>query len=255
MKLSLRAVVLGAGTYAGMTTATYYYFKKDGQNVSTASSIAPPSEITEQVRSAAVSQVATCYDNEIGWDERFMGLNLLRWWMVRKAKGDVLEVSCGTGRNFEYYPSGCQSLTATDLNSDMLKVASTKVNSLQLKSEDEGLALKVANVEKLPFPDNSFDTVVDTFGICSYEDPVKALNEMARVCKPDGQVLLLEHGRGHYHWINNALDNSAPDHAQKWGCWWNRPIDQLLNESNLNVKSSSRFHFGTTWMLELQPNK
>lgn len=45
------------------------------------------------------------------------------------------------------------------------------------------------------FPNASFDTVIDTFGLCSVEDPVAMLREMARVCKPDGRVYLLEHGR------------------------------------------------------------
>lgn len=49
--------------------------------------------------------------------------------------------------------------------------------------------------ESLPYADETFDTVVDTFGLCSFYDPVKALQEMARVCKRDGRILLLEHGR------------------------------------------------------------
>ena len=60
------------------------------------------------------------------------------------------------------------------------------------------------------FPAHSFDTVIDAFGLCSHEDPVQVLREASRVCKPGGQILLLEHGKAHtgwlYDWLNRNLD-------------------------------------------------
>lgn len=73
--------------------------------------------------------------------------------------------------------------------------------------------------------------------------------------KPDGKILLLEHGRGYFDFMNNALDDDAHAHAAKWGCWWNRPIGELVDESTLEVESTSRWHFGTTWMITANPNK
>ena len=59
----------------------------------------------------------------------------------------------------------------------------------------EGLRRHAGSVEALDLPSSSFDSVVDTFSLCVYSDPSKALQEIARVVKPEGQVLLLEHSR------------------------------------------------------------
>ena len=97
----------------------------------------------------------------------------------------------------------------------------------------------------LPFPDASFDTVVQTFGLCSESDPAVALREICRVCKPDGRVLLLEHGRsGYFSWLNSILDDAAPAHAAKWGCWWNKDIESLLAAAGLRMESYHTWHFG-----------
>lgn len=96
---------------------------------------------------------------------------------------------------------------------------------------------------------------VDTFGLCSFEDPVKALKEMSRVCKEDGQILLLEHGRSHYDWLNRILDMNSHKHIERWGCIWNRDITKLVEEAGLEVKSSWRFHFGTTYYIIAGPGK
>ena len=68
------------------------------------------------------------------------------------------------------------------------------------------------------FANDTFDTVVDTFGLCSFDDPVNALNEMARVCKKDGKVLLLEHGKSGstYSFMGKILDDNAEKHAKHW---------------------------------------
>lgn len=132
------------------------------------------------------------------------------------------------------------------------------------------------------FPSESFDTVVQTFGLCSHRDPVEALKvcstgllsdddalwklqqspspslspqEMGRVCKPGGRILLLEHGRSHYGLINRLLDDGAEQHYRKWGCRWNRSIEELVAEAGLEVVSLSRWHFGTTYRIEARPGK
>lgn len=72
---------------------------------------------------------------------------------------------------------------------------------LKIREEDSETADKRFSVlemdgHDLKFEDNSFDTVVDTFGLCSYNDPIKVLHEMKRVCKKDGKIILIEHGKG-----------------------------------------------------------
>lgn len=115
----------------------------------------------------------------------------------------------------------------------------------------------VANyaAEQLPFPDNSFDTVVDMFGLCSYDDPVRSLREMSRVCKPDGVLLLIEHGRGRRERINTYLDKWAPRHARMWGCWWNRDIRRYLRLAGIHTVVRDEKHFGTSQLIVAKPFK
>ncbi|TDH69948.1 hypothetical protein CCR75_007565 [Bremia lactucae] len=107
--------------------------------------------------------------------------------------------------------------------------------------------LQVMSAENLVFNDDQFDTVVDTFGLCSMDDPAHALKEMQRVCKKtSGRILLLEHGQSSFAWLSGILDKFADLHAQKWGCHWNRDIVALLDQAGLEVETMHRFHFGTT---------
>ena len=160
--------------------------------------------------------------------------------LLSKCQGNVLEVCCGTGRNLGFYPMhSIQSLYMTDNSESML-------NQSLKKNSDSKIHFNVANVTSLHYPNESFDTVVDTFGLCSVSDPIQALKEMSRVLKPNGTILLLEHGRTSNDLLNTCLDKSAPFHAQKWGCWWNRDLNHLIHEAGLEIKSQKTFHFGTT---------
>jgi methyltransferase OMS1, mitochondrial len=92
-------------------------------------------------------------------------------------------------------------------------------------------------------------------GLCSTPRPVELLKGIGSICSKDGQILLLEHGRSHYQWMNNMLDNLAPAHANRFGCWWNRDIGKIVDESGLEVVKVKRYHLGTTWWIELRPAK
>jgi methyltransferase OMS1 len=113
--------------------------------------------------------------------------------------------------------------------------------------------------QKAKFAPASFDVVVDTFGLCSVEDPVRVLRQAARLVKPEtGRVLLLEHGRppegslGAWM-LSERMDAAAPEHKKRWGCWFNRDIGAIVRESGLKVVSERRWHFGTTYVYELAP--
>ena len=182
-------------------------------------------------RTDQFQQVATKYDTEIGRDESVMGINLLRRSLLYfHSKGTCLEVGAGTGRNINYYPSSTvDRVVLMDTSDKMLLEARKKIRELSSKDgENKNRRPQFACIEGDSsslddFPENSFDTVVDTFGLCSYNDPVAVLKEMARVCKPDGKILLLEHGRSKsYDFITRYLDRNAERHAKNWGCCWNR---------------------------------
>jgi methyltransferase OMS1 len=90
-------------------------------------------------------------------------------------------------------------------------------------------------------------------GLCSTPDPAALLCQLGRFVKPDtGRIILLEHGRSHYQWMNNILDQHAPAHADRHGCWWNRDIGEIVERSGLEVVKMRRFHLGTTWWVELK---
>ena len=102
---------------------------------------------------------------------------------------EVLEVGVGTGKNMPYYPPGVK-VTAIDFSPRMMARARAKAAKTGLRVE-----LIEMDVQELRFPDRSFDTVLATFVFCSVPDPVRGLEELRRVCKPDGRLLLLEHMR------------------------------------------------------------
>ncbi|MBW6470790.1 MAG: class I SAM-dependent methyltransferase [Methanosarcinaceae archaeon] len=127
---------------------------------------------------------------------------LFRKWrraMLSDLHGVVLEVGAGTGKIFEYYPRDC-NMTAIDISPKMLEHAKKRAEGL------DNISLMVMDAEKLTFADNSFDYVVTTFVLCSIPDPVAALREMRRVCRPDGVVINLEHMRSS-NWILTFVEN------------------------------------------------
>mmetsp|Transcript_30275 Transcript_30275/g.97606 ORF Transcript_30275/g.97606 Transcript_30275/m.97606 type:complete len:86 (+) Transcript_30275:683-940(+) len=77
---------------------------------------------------------------------------------------------------------------------------------------------------------------------------------MGRACKDDGRILLLEHGRSHYTWLNNILDANAQRHLTKWGCSWNRDILKVIDDAGLHVDYLARWHFGTTYYVVARPS-
>lgn len=64
---------------------------------------------------------------------------------------------------------------------------------------------------------------------------------------------MLEHGRGDYDWINRLLDSGATMHADRYGCWYNKDIGEVVKESGLRVGAVKRYHLGTTWEVVLRP--
>ena len=99
----------------------------------------------------------------------------------------ILEVGVGTGKNFDYYPADSR-ITAIDFSPEMLKQAAHKKARKAVSVE-----LELMDAQSLVFADNSFDTVIGSFVFCSVPLPLKGLKELYRVCKPGGQVILLEH--------------------------------------------------------------
>lgn len=130
---------------------------------------------------------AASYDRAIALFERaFVGDG--RAWACAQARGCTLEIAVGTGRNLEHYPRGID-LTAVDLSTGMLGRARQRAADLPMEVD-----LRQGDAQRLAFPDAAFDTVVCTLSLCAIPDAQRAADELARVLRPGGQALLVEHG-------------------------------------------------------------
>lgn len=124
-------------------------------------------------------------------------IGVLREDVVSEAQGDVLEVGAGTGVNFARYRwNRLTSLHATDWV-DRRVVLAERFRALHSRPSGAGteprFAASVADVQELPFPDASFDTVVATLLFCSVPDAHRGLAEVRRVLRPGGRYLFIEH--------------------------------------------------------------
>lgn len=192
------------------------------------------------------NQFARWYDT-IEMIPEWLGVRRLRRKLLKRASGQVLEVACGTGLNFKSYPPDTK-LLAIDLSEEMLKLAQGKARSLDLN-----VNFALMDGERLALQDRSFDTVISSLSLCTFPNPKAALFEMARVCKPDGRIFLLEHGRSNYKWLGRWQDYRAERHAKAFGCWWNREPLELVRQANLSLTGTNRIFFGILHLIEAKP--
>lgn len=190
--------------------------------------------------------VAPRYDWLVALPELFI-LRSLRRKLISKVSGKILEVAVGTGGNLRYYPKG-SDINAIDASPAMLKIAIEKRRRVALDVQFHLMA-----GEALGFPDQSFDTVVSSLTLCTFINPVAALREMKRVCKPGGKILLLEHGRSNRPWLGRWQDRRADRHAEWIGCHWNREPLDLLSQAGLKALNIHRTFFGMIYLMEIRP--
>lgn len=172
-------------------------------------------------------RISLIYDMIEAPVERF----LFRKWrrsVLSELRGNVLEVGVGTGKNLEYYPRDCK-VTAIDISPKMLEHAKKRAEGM------DNISLMVMDAEKLTFADNTFDYVITTFVLCSIPNPVAALREMRRVCKPDSFVIDLEHMRSS-NWVLTLLENILnPISVFFMGVNVNRKTVENINKAGLSV--------------------
>lgn len=174
-----------------------------------------------------------------------LGVRRLRRRLASRAEGRILEVAVGTGRNLRHYGEGAE-VTAVDLSPEML--ARARERSRRAGRE---AVFGCTNTEELAFPDAAFDTVVGSLALCTYPDPIAALREMRRVCKPEGRVLLLEHGRSHRPRLNRWQERRDARKGSEPGCHWSRDPVGLVLRAGLRPASVRRRLLGVFQLIEV----
>src|SRR6266513_4154802 len=131
---------------------------------------------------------AVHYDKGMAFTEKlFFGDG--RAWACSQARGQVMEIAIGTGRNLPFYQADVE-ITGIEISTAMLEIARQRAKSLGRQAK-----LVVGDAQALPFPDQHFDTVVCTIALCSIPDERQAVAEVWRVLRPGGRFVVLEHVR------------------------------------------------------------
>jgi len=142
--------------------------------------------------------------------------------------GLVLDIGVGTGKNLKYYPGNCK-VVGMDVSSKMLEHAKKRAENM------DNISLFVMDGEHLAFDDNSFDYVITTFVLCSIPDPVAALREMKRVCKPDGMIINMEHMKSKNAILAMLEDIFNPLTFGAMGVNINRRTVENIKNAGLNI--------------------
>ena len=173
---------------------------------------------------------AAVYDPFLWAGER-AGVRRLRKELLGQARGRTVEIGAGTGLNLPHYPDDVDELLVLEPDPSMR-------SRLETSMRRRGGRARVvdAPAERLPFADASVDTVVSTFVLCTVDRPDVALSEIARVLRPDGQLLFIEHVRSESPRLARWQDRLA----ESWrrfarGCRCNRATAELIARCGLEV--------------------
>lgn len=161
------------------------------------------------------------------------GLESLRREVAGRASGVTVEIGAGTGLNLEHYTDAVQRLIVTEPDENMVRRLEARLPGVERKLE-----VVKAPAERLPLPSGSVDTVVSTLVLCTAPDPDAALAEAARVLRPGGRFLFIEHVRSD----NRALGAAQDLFERPWfwfacGCHCNRDLLATIRGSGLVVKA------------------
>lgn len=149
--------------------------------------------------------------------------------VLSHAHGKVLEAGVGTGKNLQFYPPDCQ-VTGIDFSPGMLDKARKRIKGRP------GTTLLEMDIQNLEFPDDFFDTVVATCVFCSVPNPVQGLEELRRVCKPEGKLIFLEHIRSDKKMMGLIMDILNPLFVKLIGANINRQTLKNMESAHLHLE-------------------
>jgi len=178
---------------------------------------------------------AAAYDRMLAGAERGE-LGARRGELVGQAAGRTLELGSGTGLNLRHYAGAVTELVLTEPFAPMAARLRRK-----LRETDREAQVVETAAEALPFEDDSFDTVVATLVLCTVDDPVSAVDEVGRVLRPGGSLILLEHVRAETPGLARAQDLlHGPWFAIGHGCHCNRDTAAVIAGSRLEFETLER---------------
>jgi ubiquinone/menaquinone biosynthesis C-methylase UbiE len=163
--------------------------------------------------------------------------------VVPMASGTILEVGIGTGLNLEHYDSAkVERLIGLDPSVASWEIAKKRATDISFPLEFIGLP-----GEEIPLQDNSVDTVMMTFSLCTIPDPLTALAGMRRVLKPGGKLIFAEHGRAPDADVRKWQDRIDPFwKVIAGGCHLNRDIPDLLGEGGFDITEMETMYLPST---------
>lgn len=186
------------------------------------------------------------------WMEWFIEGAVFKGWRrelwSQISPGRILEAGIGTGKNIPYYPLDAE-MTAIDLSDGMLRKARRRAEEL-----NSSVSIHQMDVQNLDFPDNTFDAAVATFVFCSVPIPVKGLQELGRVVKPDGDIWLLEHVRINKPLIGTIMDVLNPVIVRTMGANINRQTAQNVEKAGLRIVGIEPLRGELVKLIHAKPN-
>lgn len=174
---------------------------------------------------------AAIYDRGLKATEE-AGLRRMRRETLAAASGRTLDIGAGTGVNAGLFPSAVNELALVEPGPHMFKKLQAK-----LEGSGEGVSVVQAPAENLPFADDSVDTVVFTLVLCTVPNPAAALAEAARVLRPGGKLLFVEHVRSPQPELARWQDRfEKPWRLLADGCHCNRDTVATIEASSFEIE-------------------
>lgn len=161
----------------------------------------------------------------------------LRKEIIEQAHGQVLEIGVGNGLNFQFYqPQRVERVEAVEPDATMLRYARQRSSTARVPVE-----LTQASAEALPFDDETFDSVVTTLVFCSVDDPLRGLQEVKRVLKPGGMLLMVEHVRAQGVIAAHIQGMLVPLTTRMAGnCHWNRDTASSVINAGFQIQQQRK---------------
>jgi SAM-dependent methyltransferase len=176
--------------------------------------------------------MAMLYDPFV-WLGEIEGMRGRRRTLLSRAHGRVVEIGAGTGLNVAHYTDAVDELVLTEPEPGMRRRLAQRLERYAVDAR-----IVDAPAEHLPMADASVDTVVATLVLCTVNDPERALREIARVLRPDGQLLFIEHVRAHSPFVAACQDGFLrPWRGFAGGCICNRPTLDLMHACGFTVEA------------------